>query len=41
MPGVFAAGDLARAMRSVPLAVASGLLAGVGAHQALIAAAAG
>lgn len=40
VPGVFAAGDLARPMHSVPLAVASGLLAGVGAHQALIAAAA-
>ncbi|MEF3082237.1 NAD(P)/FAD-dependent oxidoreductase [Luteimonas sp. SMYT11W] len=38
VPGVFAAGDLSQPMHSVPLAVASGLLAGVGAHQALIAA---
>ncbi|MET0329507.1 MAG: NAD(P)/FAD-dependent oxidoreductase, partial [Luteimonas sp.] len=38
---VFAAGDLAQPMHSVPLAVTSGLLAGVGAHQALIAADAG
>lgn len=40
VPGVFAAGDLSQPMHSVPLAMASGLLAGVGAHQALIAAAA-
>lgn len=39
VPGVFAAGDLGQPMHSVPLAVASGLLAGVGAHQRLIAAA--
>ncbi|MDR6992132.1 NAD(P)/FAD-dependent oxidoreductase [Luteimonas sp. 3794] len=38
VPGVFAAGDLSQPMHSVPLAIASGLLAGVGAHQALIAA---
>lgn len=36
VPGVFAAGDLSQPMHSVPLAMASGLLAGVGAHQALI-----
>ncbi|VXB40803.1 Thioredoxin reductase [Luteimonas sp. 9C] len=41
VPGVFAAGDLSQPMHSVPLAVASGLLAGVGAHQALIAVDAG
>jgi len=38
VPGVFAAGDAGQPMHSVPLAVASGLLAGVGAHQALISA---
>ncbi|MET0329559.1 MAG: NAD(P)/FAD-dependent oxidoreductase [Luteimonas sp.] len=37
VPGVFAAGDLGQPMHSVPLAMSSGLLAGVGAHQALIA----
>ncbi len=34
--GVYAAGDMARAMHSVTLAVASGAMAGVGAHQSLI-----
>lgn len=41
VPGVFAAGDLSQPMQSVPLAVASGLMAGVGAHQLLIAQEAG
>lgn len=38
VPGVFAAGDLAAPMHTVTAAVAAGVLAGVGAHQALIAA---
>lgn len=37
VPRVFAAGDVSQPMHTVPLAVASGLLAGIGAHQALIA----
>ena len=41
VPGVFAAGDLSQPMQSVPLAAASGLMAGVGAHQRLIAQEAG
>lgn len=36
VPGVYAAGDAARMMQSAPLASADGLLAGVGAHRALI-----
>ncbi|MET0290406.1 MAG: NAD(P)/FAD-dependent oxidoreductase [Pseudoxanthomonas sp.] len=36
VPGVFAAGDMATAMQSVPLAVAAGAMAGVAAHRALI-----
>ena len=34
--GVYAAGDMARSMHSVALAVAGGAMAGVGAHQSLI-----
>jgi len=36
VPGVFAAGDAARPMQNATLASADGVLAGVGAHQALI-----
>lgn len=35
VPGVFAAGDAARAMHNATLASADGVLAGVGAHQSL------
>ncbi len=35
-PGVYAAGDAARAMHNATLASADGVLAGVGAHQSLI-----
>jgi thioredoxin reductase len=34
--GVYAAGDMARSMHSVALAVAGGAMAGIGAHQSLI-----
>ncbi|GLS31436.1 Thioredoxin reductase [Mesorhizobium albiziae] len=34
--GVYAAGDMARAMHSVALAVAAGAMAGIGAHQSLV-----
>jgi thioredoxin reductase len=36
VPGVFAAGDAARAMHNATLASADGVLAGVGAHQSLM-----
>jgi thioredoxin reductase len=36
VPGVFAAGDAARAMHNATLASADGVMAGVGAHQSLI-----
>jgi thioredoxin reductase len=36
IPGVYAAGDAARPMQNATLASADGVLAGVGAHQALI-----
>jgi thioredoxin reductase len=36
VPGVFAAGDAARAMANVSLAVADGVLAGVSAHRSLV-----
>lgn len=36
VPGVYAAGDAAAPMHSAPLAVAAGMLAGVGAHQSLL-----
>ena len=36
IPGVFAAGDAARAMHNATLASADGVMAGVGAHQSLI-----
>ncbi|MEW9808544.1 NAD(P)/FAD-dependent oxidoreductase [Mesorhizobium marinum] len=36
VPGVFAAGDIARPAPSVPLAVADGALAGVAAHRSLV-----
>ncbi len=36
VPGVYAAGDAARAMHSVTLAMADGATAGVGAHQSLV-----
>ncbi len=36
VPGVFAAGDIARAMHSVPLAMSAGSLAGAAAHQSLL-----
>ena len=36
VPGVFAAGDLATAMQSAPLAIAAGTLAGVAAHRSLL-----
>jgi thioredoxin reductase len=36
VPGVFAAGDAARAMHNATLAAADGVLAGVGAHQSLM-----
>lgn len=36
VPGVFAAGDLARAMHNATLASASGVMAGVGAYQSLM-----
>lgn len=35
VPGVYAAGDLAQPMHNATLAIASGVLAGVGAHQSL------
>ncbi len=37
VPGVYAAGDAAAAMHSATLAIGSGVLAGIGAHQSLIA----
>ena len=37
VPGVFAAGDAARAMHNATLASASGVMAGVGAYQSLLA----
>jgi thioredoxin reductase len=37
VPGVYAAGDAAQAMQNASLAMASGTLAGVGAHQSLMA----
>jgi thioredoxin reductase (NADPH) len=37
VPGVFAAGDLAAAMANATLAAAAGMMAGVGAHQSLLA----
>lgn len=36
VPGVYAAGDAAAAMHSASLAIASGVLAGIGTHQSLI-----
>jgi thioredoxin reductase len=36
VPGVFAAGDIAQAMHSAPLAAAAGMMAGVCAHRSLI-----
>jgi len=36
VPGVFAAGDIARPAPSVPLAVADGAIAGVAAHRSLV-----
>jgi thioredoxin reductase len=36
IPGVFAAGDIARPAPSVPLAVADGAMAGVAAHRSLV-----
>ena len=36
VPGMFAAGDLAGPMPSLPLAVSSGAMAGLGAHRSLI-----
>ncbi|WP_338760431.1 NAD(P)/FAD-dependent oxidoreductase [Massilia sp. METH4] len=36
VPGVFAAGDVAMAMHSAPLAAAAGMLAGVAAHRSLV-----
>jgi thioredoxin reductase len=36
VPGVFAAGDMARFAPSVPFAVADGAMAGAAAHQSLI-----
>jgi thioredoxin reductase len=36
VPGVFAAGDMATAMQSAPLAIAAGSMAGLGAHRALM-----
>jgi thioredoxin reductase len=36
VPGVYAAGDAARAMHSVSLALADGAIAGIGAHQSLV-----
>lgn len=36
VPGVYAAGDAARAMHSVTLAMADGATAGIGAHQSLV-----
>lgn len=41
VPGVYAAGDAASPMHSVTLAIAGGVIAGVGAHQSLVAEAAG
>ncbi len=37
VPGVYAAGDAASPMHSVTLAIAAGVIAGVGAHQSLVA----
>lgn len=36
VPGIFAAGDASMPMHSAPLSVASGMLAGVGAHRSLL-----
>jgi thioredoxin reductase len=36
VPGVYAAGDAAQAMQNASLAIASGTMAGVGAHQSLM-----
>ncbi len=36
LPGVFAAGDAARAMNNVAFAVADGAMAGIAAHQSLV-----
>jgi len=41
VPGVYAAGDAASPMHSATAAIAAGVLAGVGAHQSLVAEAAG
>ena len=41
VPGVFAAGDAASPMHGVAVAMAAGVMAGVGAHQSLVAEAAG
>lgn len=41
VPGVYAAGDAASPMHSVTLAIAAGVIAGAGAHQSLVAEAAG
>ena len=41
VPCVYAAGDAASPMHSVTLAIAAGVIAGAGAHQSLVAEAAG